>query len=229
MTGWSGRAEGLESKEQWIKWLDSRHTVDADNSYRPACKELKPAVRRRITTLSRLVIEPCFEVAAATDTDMARAGTVFAGEHGEIDILKKLFEQINDAEQPSPIDFCNSVHHTATGYLSMGTGNHGISRTVSAGDATFAAGLLETFTLLCSRRCSSVVLLTGDLPVPPAIGRVESYPGFAYGIAAVFALNGLDYKSGPPVTEQDVSTFFKDRMTVFDFLQQQISRLPVKE
>jgi len=225
IVSWSARAPALETRELWIDWFKKgkfiERAVSSDSKeYKPLCKELKPAVRRRTTILSRFIIEPFFEAASLGCMDIADTAIVFASEHGEIGVLELLLQEIANKEQLSPIDFCNSVHHTPIGYLSMAALNRGISKTVSAGVNTFAAGLLESAVLLDLDKVSSVALLAGDLTVKESIGKGIKRPRFSFGTAMI--LKRASHGEQGAISLKSIKDKF-NKIDVFDFLKELIN------
>ena len=173
-----------------IRLIDRHVRTPSDG--RPECAGVPSTVKRRFTDLTRAVIDPFLEVCRRTGTDASRVAVVLASAHGEIRILEKLLDEMARGQTLSPIDFCNSVHHTATGYLSIAVSNRGIARTVSAGDRTFEAGLLETFVLLVSGRADRVALLVGDEAVPAVFGAPATAKAPCPGAALLFAAGDGD-------------------------------------
>ncbi|MBN2804966.1 MAG: beta-ketoacyl synthase chain length factor [Deltaproteobacteria bacterium] len=222
ISDWSARSKGLDSKLLFEKWLkEGTRVLDDDGvKYVPGCKELKPAVRRRATLLSKLVIDSFYEITIKDGGDLSNEAMVFASKNGEIEILDNLLNQMYQGEELSPMDFCNSVHHTPTGYLSMATLNRGISKTVSAGNNTFAAGLLEAAVIIERKKSDSVYLLVSDLMVPESLGEVLTPDPFAYGMAILLEeADGMDKNS---FSIDDIKELFYTDSDVFDFLKRHI-------
>ncbi|MBN2527373.1 MAG: beta-ketoacyl synthase chain length factor [Deltaproteobacteria bacterium] len=185
LVDWSGRAPQLDSKDAFSRWVHQPYPIEPDGSYKPACTNVPARLRGKSSTLSRLVMAPFFELIEAHSLDASAIDFVFASRFGEIQILESLFHSIYSNEPLSPVDFCNSVHHTATGYLSIAAKNMRISRTVSAGPHTFAAGLLESWQLLANNISDTVALLVADETVPPFFvpGEKERH---SYGMVLLF-------------------------------------------
>jgi predicted nucleic acid-binding Zn ribbon protein len=108
---------------------------------------------------------------------------------------------MEEGEQLSPIDFCNSVHHTATGYLSMATCNRGISRTVSAGEWIMAAGKRPK----------------GNLePLAQLMGTVLRGTGLQKRFAEYRAVEAWDEVVGSTVAEQAQATVIRGGVLFVD-------------
>lgn len=182
---WSARASCLESKDAFRQWLNHPHPLETDEMYKPDCRNVPARLRGKSSKLSRFIMEPFFEIIDSHQLDAASIDVVFASRFGEIQVLESLFECIAEKQSLSPLDFCNSVHHTATSYLNIATKNQQISRTVSANEHSFVAALTEVFCLLNTGSCKSVMLLLGDQTVPHIFGR-HKMPPFAFGAALLF-------------------------------------------
>jgi hypothetical protein len=85
----------------------------------------------------------------------------------------------------SPTKFHNSVHNAPAGYWSIATGCMESSTAISAGEATFGAGLLEA-ALLAQRESRAVLLAAYDIAAAgPLIDVVPCRT--AFGVALVLA------------------------------------------
>lgn len=178
---------GLETVDAWADFLETGRREVPESPVRPPLKQVPAMLRRRLTPVSELVVSSWFALCTDAEIDGAQLPHVFASAHGEIRILENLLDVIHREESLSPTEFCHSVHHTATGYLSLITGNRGISRTVSAGSRTFHAGLVETMSLLSSGHHPLVVLTVADETVPAVFCDHLGIPAFAHAVSFVFA------------------------------------------
>ena len=140
--------------------------------------------RRRCTPISKLVLESYLSLANTLNINASNIPIVYASAHGEIGIFETMLETMFDNEALSPVDFCNSVHHTPSGYLSMVIQNTGISRTVSANEKSFVYGLLEVMNLM--QEHEMVSLLAGDEPVGEVFGVQDIFPKSIFGASFVF-------------------------------------------
>jgi hypothetical protein len=184
---WSGRAFSLETGEDFRAFVQNPRPIEFNTEYLCACPSVPPRVRGKSSPLSRMIMAPFFEVMSRNQRNPATVDVVFASQFGEIRVLESLLNAIYSRDAISPLDFCNSVHHTPTGYLSIAARNQGISRTVSAGDCTFGAALLETWQLLTTGRSQLVALLIGDESVPDFFIPGEKHE-FAFGMALLFGI-----------------------------------------
>src|SRR5207249_3493148 len=76
---------------------------------------------------------------------------VFASAYGDLAVNDYLCATLARAPlEVSPTRFHNSVHNAPAGYWAIATGCTRASTAISAGDASFGAGLLEAALLACS-------------------------------------------------------------------------------
>ncbi|MBK8266277.1 MAG: beta-ketoacyl synthase chain length factor [Nannocystis sp.] len=146
----------------------------------PAVKEpraelLPVRLRRRTGLITRMAAEVVGQAAAGSDLELPSLTLVFASVYGEIQTTLELLAQIVDepGSPLSPAKFHNSVHNTATGYLSIATGSHLGSTSISGGAASLAYALVEAATMIRGGVGPVMVVLAEEpLPEPLAQGRV---------------------------------------------------------
>lgn len=157
-----------------LGWAQARAVLRGEACYEPielpkyAPNLLPPNERRRATNVCRLAFQAAEEAIQSTSSAPAELAAVFASSGGDTDVLSLLCSALATAErQISPTHFHNSVHNAPAGYWSIATHARGPSTSLSAFDATFAAGLLEAATL-CASEQRAVLLVAYDIvPVPP--------------------------------------------------------------
>lgn len=125
--------------------------------------------RRRITPTARLALGVAREALSSTDLDPARVASVFACSGGDTDTLDKLCRALCMANRPvSPAQFHNSVHNAPAGYWSIASSSQQSSTSLSAYDGSFAAGLLDAYTMIAAGQ-GPVLLVAYDGPPPAAL------------------------------------------------------------
>ncbi len=143
---------------------------------RPRPSLLPAMLRRRTSPLTRAVAWTLERLAADFGADVARAALVHASALGEIDVTVGLLHMMREGDGAlSPTRFHNSVHNTATGYVSIATGNRGFATAVAAGAATVAAGLWEAAGLIAAGR-EQVLLVLADEPPPAPLAPGDTPP-----------------------------------------------------
>jgi len=143
---------------------------------RPPAALLHSRLRRRTSTLTRAAVTAMEEAAAQGGARIEAARFVLVSGYGEIQTTMEILEQIVAPEGlVSPTRFHNSVHNTATGYMSIASGNHRGSTALAAGPQGLEVGLLEVMAGLavdtregedCEVRDAILVLCEERLPPP---------------------------------------------------------------
>lgn len=132
--------------------------------------DLPVTERRRVNATSRLAIHAALQATAHLTTDArARLPSIFASADGDGVILASTLEAL--AQQPatmSPTLFHNSVFNAPAGYWTIASGANGPSITLSAGPATFAAGMIEAGVEIVSSG-GPVLYIVFDMPFPEAL------------------------------------------------------------
>jgi hypothetical protein len=132
-----------------------------------------------------MAVEALAQAAAQGGADLKEVPTIFGSAYGEIQTAFDQMDMIEREGVPSPARFKNSVHNTASGHVSIATGNMRFSTSLAAGSATFAMCLLEAFAWLDVHR-SSIIVSVADEPLPDhltAAGRYDPL-GIAFHLTA---------------------------------------------
>jgi len=161
-------------------WPTCRDILTGHQCYQPAPiprfnpETLPVNARRRITPAIRIAMQAAAEAIRASALDAASVATVFVTSNGDLDISDRICKALTLPERPlSPTDFHNSVHNAPAGYWSIGSHCRQPSTSLSAGAASFAAGLLESFTQVLSDR-HPVMLVTYDQPPPQVLANAHT-------------------------------------------------------
>jgi hypothetical protein len=161
-------------------WAAARAVLQGRSCYVPdAQARLEPEIlsareRRRSTATVRLALEVCQQAVNAAGAELANLPSVFSSASGDLDILDYMCKTLAGGETAlSPTRFHNSVYNAPAGYWTIGTGCHAPSSSLSAGDESFAAGLLEA-SLRALSISSSVLFVAYDAPAPFPVS--EAYP-----------------------------------------------------
>ena len=135
-------------------------TADPDGPRKPSPRLLAANERRRAPETVAVALEVALGACQAADRDPAGLPSVFASSQGDLVIADYMCATLADAPATiSPTRFHNSVHNAAAGYWTIGTGAMHPATALSAGDASFAQGLLEALAQLASG--AEAVLLVG--------------------------------------------------------------------
>jgi hypothetical protein len=130
--------------------------------------------------------------------------SVFCSALGDMAITDYLCRTLAESpEHLSPIKFHHSVHNAASGYWTIGVGNHAASMAMAAGGETFAQGLLEaTSQALCED--SPVLLVAYDMASPVPLDMLTGSHMLA-GVALVLAPSGGMATAQPALAQLRVS------------------------
>lgn len=132
----------------------------ADAPAKPVPTLLPPNERRRAPDTVSVALHAAQAACAAAGRNPATLPSVFTSTYGDLAISDHLCQTLARApEEVSPIRFHNSVHNAAAGYWTIGTGAMQPATALSAGEGSFALGLLEALTQLATG--VEAVLLVG--------------------------------------------------------------------
>jgi hypothetical protein len=142
----------------------------------PALECLPPAERRRTGRVVRLALSVGLEATTRAGADAARLPAVFSSSGGDGENCHEICQVLAGAgRQISPTRFHNSVHNAASGYWGIATGATAASNALCAGDASFAAGLLESLVQLRIEE-TAVLLIAYDADYPEPMRSVRPIP-----------------------------------------------------
>ncbi len=154
-------------------WQTAIPVLRGEQAYQPAVmekpdvKHLPPRDRRRFTLAIALAVTTAMKAITLEGEDQIPA--VFACSGGDTDVINKLCSALMLPGCPvSPQQFVNSVHNAPAGYWSIAERNSAPTTSLSAYDASFAAGLLEAAVQIHAGR-KRVLLIAYDVPAPQPI------------------------------------------------------------
>lgn len=127
---------------------------------------LPPNERRRAPLAVRLAFAAAEDAMRQGALDPAQWATVFASSDADTPIIHRIAASLAEPQRVvSPTDFHNCVHNAAAGYWSIAAQCRLPSTSLSAWDASFAAGLVEAATLALVEALP-VLLVAYDIPPP---------------------------------------------------------------
>lgn len=136
---------------------------------------------RRTTRVIRLALKVSELVNAAPNTSV-----VFASSEGDLDITDKICKALaTEDKMVSPTLFHNSVHNAPAGYLSISGNMKTPSISLSAGNNTFSAGLIESFSQVLVED-NDVLLVAYDNITPEDL---DEFRHFDYPISIALLLS----------------------------------------
>jgi len=134
----------------------------------PDC--LPPVERRRANATTRLAISAAMQaIEGMAPQEVAQLATVFSSSDGDGEVLANMLAALAQPQVVlSPTLFHNSVFNAPAGYWSIGSHACASSTTVSAGTASFAAGLKEAHGQVLATG-APVLYIAYDAPFPAAL------------------------------------------------------------
>src|SRR6266404_7504084 len=105
---WAAWAPGIETREDWIGWLNGAENSGSHNTQ--ASAGLPAMLRRRVSTIGQKAFQVCH---ALSGKPMARF--VFCSRYGELDRTIRILRSLAAREPVSPSDFSLSVYNALPG------------------------------------------------------------------------------------------------------------------
>ncbi|MHA6205855.1 beta-ketoacyl synthase chain length factor [Dyella soli] len=159
---------------------------------RPPATALPANERRRAPETVLLAVEVAGQAVAMSGRAASELLCVFSSTYGDQQISDYMCATLAQAPaELSPTRFHNSVHNAPAGYWTIATGCHAASSAISAGHASFGAGLLEAATL-CLTEQRPVLLVCSDIAGSGPL-REMSASRDTFGCAMVLAPQAGDH------------------------------------
>ena len=153
---------------------------------RPPAIFLPANERRRAPESVLLAIEVAGQAVVMSERSASDLLCVFSSAYGDQLISDYMCATLARAPaELSPTRFHNSVHNAPAGYWTMATGCHAASSAVSAGPASFGAGLLEAASLSQAEQ-RPVLLVCSDIAGSGPVGEMSGSRS-SFGCAFVLA------------------------------------------
>ncbi|MDQ3032088.1 MAG: beta-ketoacyl synthase chain length factor [Myxococcota bacterium] len=162
VTGLALWSPGHRDLESFVAGARDESVIDCSSPWVP------PRLMRGASRLTRMLGEVACSACASGGADPKTVSTIYTSSYGEIETMVILLDAIFAGDgQLSPMRFKNSVHNSASGLGSIGTGNQGFSTALAAGDRSFEAAMIEAMVLLGERGGDAVIAAADDrLPAP---------------------------------------------------------------
>ncbi|CAC9438016.1 hypothetical protein BSPLISOX_327 [uncultured Gammaproteobacteria bacterium] len=181
INGISVIAPGMEDSNKSLEILKGNMDWHPEALSKMTPSSLPANEARRTTIVIRLALKAIDSIDYKNDTL-----AVFASSEGDLDITDKICKSLSTKEKMvSPTLFHNSVHNTPAGYFSIATGIQTASVSLSAGDNTFSAGLIEALTQVLIEK-NDVLLVAYDNVIP---SNLECFRHFEYPVGIALLLS----------------------------------------
>ncbi len=144
----------------------------ADANAKPAPAILPPTERRRAPEPVLLASEAASQAATMASREPSTLACVFTSTHGDLAITDAMCATLaGDPRELSPTRFHNSVHNAPAGYWTVAAQCHKTATAISAGPASFAAGLIEAATEVAADG-EAVLLVAYDITARGPLAEV---------------------------------------------------------
>lgn len=199
VAGWAAWSPGIETADAWRAWSHAPAPLAEDGQ--PEVAFLPPAVKRRSTRLTKMMLRAAFDCCGESLRPDVR--TVFASRHGAIHVAVKILESIVSGKPVSPMQFSHSVHNAQAGLYSIAASNREASSSLAGEADTFTSAWIEALLHLERAPETPVLLVIGDEPVPPKLLPLVDEPAASYAVALLLAADeaggiGFALESGAP-------------------------------
>jgi hypothetical protein len=211
---WAAWSPGREDAAAWRAWAAAPVALEREG--RPEVAFLPAMLRRRCSTLTRIMLATAFDCCDGEDGEVR---SVFASRHGNINESIDLLERVASRKPLSPARFSHTVHNAQAGLYSIAAGNRRPSSSIAAQDDTFACGFVEALTHLQREPGRPVLLVVADVPLDETFAKLVEEPVAAYGLGLLLAAQGdgrpLDFGSAaaaaptPPREWPDAMEFLR--------------------
>ncbi|HET9865258.1 MAG TPA: beta-ketoacyl synthase chain length factor [Steroidobacteraceae bacterium] len=171
---WSQRLPGWERAQ---RILSGSEPPPAEAAPRPAPELLPPTERRRAPDTVAVAMEAALAACRHAGLPPASLPCVFSSMHGDLAITDYMCATM--ASTPalvSPTRFHNSVHNAAAGYWTIAAECTRPYTSLSAGEQSFGAGLLEACTQALANR-ENVLLVAYDIDARGPLAPVAASKG----------------------------------------------------
>lgn len=152
---------------------------------------LPPNERRRTTSVIKLALNVGKSAVVDAGIETESLTSVFSSSDGDLEIVDKLCLALCEKEKFfSPTLFHNSVHNAPAGYWAIASNSNSPSTSISAADASFAAGLLESVTQVTTNH-SDVLFVSYDYPPVAPLDKKRDIT-IPFGLALVLSASHSD-------------------------------------
>jgi 3-oxoacyl-(acyl-carrier-protein) synthase len=143
-----------------------------------------------------MVAEVSAQAAEEARVSLGEVPVIVGSAFGELTTTMEMLHELATERAISPFRFHNSVHNTASGYLSIANANRLPATSVAAGDDTVSMVVLEALTLLAERG-GRVLAVVADEALPTTMSGQRTQP-----LAAAMVLGAPGGSSEAPALAQ---------------------------
>ena len=184
---WSAWAPGLHSKQDWLAWASGTMQLNATDEV-PELKHLAPVSRRRLSQLSKMVLEVGHQLLDGEK----ELFTIFCSHHGEIRQQHAITSGVIQSGEVSPSSFSFSVFNTPVSLLSIHERIHEPAMVLLAGKNGLITGLIALLSQLNSQPDQDVLILFADERLPEDYQSLYADNNDPYAFGCVIGRAGQD-------------------------------------
>ena len=180
LESWSAMAPGLETREDWLQWLQHPEAID-ESAGKISLKSIPAMLRRRFNTLGRYAMAAAMPVVEGIEA----IPSIFASRHGDTELSLSLLEGIGRDEPMSPTNFSLAVHNAVSGLFSIARNDTSEVTAIAAMEGLVLQTFFEAIGQLQS--ADKVLCVIYDIPLPNYYHRhcADATDLFPYAIAMI--------------------------------------------
>lgn len=179
---WIALSPGLLNKKEWLLWSENEKKWP-DLLTAPPVNLIKPMMRRRMSSLSKLALQCALQVSDQQQIDYI----VFSSRHGELRRTVKLIEDIIQGDDASPMAFSQSVHNTAAGLFTISSKRAVPVTSIASADNSLHSAFIEACIYLQENTGNKVLVVDFDEPLPAPYECYEEQNHQGYALALLLS------------------------------------------
>lgn len=179
---WSAWAPGLETKEDWFAWASNDKEIQLNNKT-PELKHLTSVSKRRLSQLSKMVLEVGHNLLEEADS----CHIIFCSQYGEINQQNKITKGLISSGEVRPSQFSLSVFNTPVSLLSIHENITDPATVLFSGKHSLSTGLISLISQLNAEQDKDVLLIFSDESLPEDYKKLTGEVSFPYAYACLFS------------------------------------------
>lgn len=166
---WNAWAPGVENTESWKEWASDKLDIERLKTV-PGIKHIRPIYRRRLSQITKMVLEVGHSLLDADDNP----SVILSSQFGEINQQNKISRGILEDGDVKPSAFSLSVFNAPISLLSLHEKITEPAIVILSGNNTLYTGLFTLIAELNSRENRDVLLLFADELLPEDYTSIKS-------------------------------------------------------
>ena len=178
LEAWAAIAPGLESHDDWLKWLEHPEVIDEPMG-KVSLSQFPAMLRRRFSALGKSAMGAALPIIEPGEA----IPSIFASRYGDMDLTLTLLEDIARKEPMSPTGFSLAVHNAVSGLFTIARNDTSEVTSIAAMNGLLLQTLFEAVGQL--QNVSRVLCVVYDVPLPSFFQHYNSGEPFPYALAFV--------------------------------------------